>query len=82
MNAIMWTLLNWDPMASSVITVIDIQFSTPGGLNIRELRRDCNHLGALALNRGDTEVQQIFRGIWRQICRITHFGTIGYFENV
>jgi hypothetical protein len=68
-------------MAASVITVTDIQFTKPGVLNIRKLRRGCNHLGALALNRRGRDVKQIFRGIWRQICRMTHFGTIGYFES-
>jgi len=78
----MWTLLNWDPMTFSVITVTDVQFTKPGVLNIRKLRRSCNHVGALALNRSGRDVKQIFREIWRQICRITHFETIGYFENV
>jgi hypothetical protein len=81
-NAIMWTPSNWDRMASSVMTVTDIQFTKPGVLNIHKLRTGCNHLGALALNSSGRDVKQIFRGIWRQICRITHFGTIGYFENL
>jgi len=69
-------------MASSVITVTDIQCTKPGGLNIRELGRGCDHLGALALNRCGRDIKQIFRVIWKQIRRVTHFGTIEYFENV
>jgi hypothetical protein len=58
----MWTLLNWKYvyMALSVITVTDIDFLKPGVLDIRKLRRSCNDLVALALNRRGRDVKQIF----------------------
>jgi hypothetical protein len=58
----MWTVLNWHPKASSVITVTDIEFSEPGGFNIRKLRRGCNHLCAVAVNMSDRYMKQIFPG--------------------